>query len=81
MCIRDRFHTATVQGHTAFFSEEWMKNGGVDKAPETTDELYDMLVAFKEQDANGNGDPSDEIPFKMCIRDRNTAVMQRPPVG
>ena len=47
MCIRDRFHTATVQGHTAFFSEEWMKNVGVDKVPETTDELYDMLVAFK----------------------------------
>lgn len=60
------FHTATVQGHTAFFSEEWMKNVGVDKAPETTDELYDMLVAFKEQDANGNGDPSDEIPF-TCV--------------
>lgn len=60
------FHTATVQGHTAFFSEEWMKNVGVDKVPETTDELYDMLVAFKEQDANGNGDPSDEIPF-TCV--------------
>ena len=74
MCIRDRiyglpyvFHTATVQGHTAFFSEEWMKNVGVDKAPETTDELYDMLVAFKEQDANGNGDPSDEIPFTLSL--------------
>ncbi|MFQ9679625.1 MAG: hypothetical protein ACLRZH_05580 [Ruthenibacterium lactatiformans] len=39
---------------------------GVDKVPETTDELYDMLVAFKEQDANGNGDPSDEIPF-TCV--------------
>ena len=25
-----------------------------------------MLVAFKEQDANGNGDPSDEIPF-TCV--------------
>ena len=60
------FHTATVQGHAGFFSEEWMKNVGIDKVPETTDELYDMLVAFKEQDANGNGDPSDEIPF-TCV--------------
>lgn len=69
------FHTATVQGHTAFFSEEWMKNVGVDKVPETTDELYDMLVAFKEQDANGNGDPSDEIPF-TCVG--LTTTIRRP---
>ena len=60
------FHTATVQGHAGFFSEEWMKNVGIDKVPETTDELYDMLVAFKEQDANGHGDPSDETPF-TCV--------------
>ncbi len=57
------FETATTQGHTGFFSEEWMKNVGIDKVPETVDELYEMLVAFKEQDANGNGDPDDEIPF------------------
>ena len=60
------FHTATVQGHTGFFSEEWMNNVGIDKVPETTDELYEMLKAFKEQDANGNGDPNDEIPF-TCV--------------
>lgn len=60
------FHTATVQGHTGFFSEEWMNNVGIDKVPETTDELYEMLKAFKEQDANGNGNPDDEIPF-TCV--------------
>ncbi|MEG1445766.1 MAG: ABC transporter substrate-binding protein [Ruthenibacterium sp.] len=57
------FTTATTQGHTGFFSEEWMKNAGIEKVPETTDELYDMLVAFKNTDANGNGDANDEIPF------------------
>jgi len=31
--------------------------------PTTTDELVEVLRAFKEQDANGNGDPNDEIPF------------------
>ena len=31
--------------------------------PQTTDELFDVLTAFKEQDANGNGDPNDEIPL------------------
>ena len=27
------------------------------------DEWYEVLKAFKEQDANGNGDPNDEIPL------------------
>jgi len=31
--------------------------------PTTTDEFYDMLVAFRDNDANGNGDASDEIPL------------------
>lgn len=33
------------------------------KMPQSFDELYDVLTAFKEQDANGNGDPDDEIPL------------------
>ncbi len=41
---------------------EWLKNVGL-QAPTTTDEFYHMLKAFKEQDANGNGDANDEIPF------------------
>lgn len=31
--------------------------------PETIDDWYNVLTAFKEKDANGNGDPNDEIPF------------------
>ena len=31
--------------------------------PTTIDELHEVLVAFKTQDANGNGDPNDEIPM------------------
>jgi putative aldouronate transport system substrate-binding protein len=34
--------------------------------PTTIDELYTVLKAFKEQDANGNGDPNDEIPLTSC---------------
>lgn len=60
------FHTGTVQGHTGFYSQEWMNNVGITKEPETIDELYAMLKAFKEQDANGNGDKNDEIPF-TCV--------------
>ena len=60
------FSTATTQGHLGFFDSRWMENVGIEKVPETTDELYEMLKAFKEQDANGNGDPDDEIPF-TCV--------------
>lgn len=31
--------------------------------PRTLDEFYDYLVAVRDNDVNGNGDPSDEIPM------------------
>ena len=34
--------------------------------PTTVDEFYAVLKAFKENDANGNGDPDDELPFSCC---------------
>lgn len=40
----------------------WLDNLGLEM-PTTTEEFYNVLKAFKEQDANGNGDPNDEIPF------------------
>ncbi|MBR0463129.1 MAG: hypothetical protein IJJ23_01925 [Clostridia bacterium] len=42
-------------------NQTWLNNLGLEM-PTTTDELYDVLVAFKEQDPNGNGE-QDEIPF------------------
>jgi len=45
-----------------FVNRNWLANLDME-APATLDELYDVLVAFKEQDANGNGDTTDEIPF------------------
>lgn len=45
-----------------FVNKQWCENLGI-KYPETVEELYDTLVAFKEQDANGNGDPNDELPM------------------
>jgi putative aldouronate transport system substrate-binding protein len=41
---------------------DWLKNVGMEN-PTTLDELYNVLKAFKEMDANGNGDPDDEIPL------------------
>ena len=45
-----------------FIDERWLANVGME-VPRTPEELYALLVAFKEQDANGNGDPNDEIPM------------------
>ena len=46
----------------SFINEDWLNRVGMEY-PTTLDELYEVLKAFKEQDANGNGDPNDEIPF------------------
>ena len=53
-------------GMTTFINNQWLENVGMDM-PETTEELYQVLKAFKEQDANGNGDPTDEIPLGIQI--------------
>ena len=45
--------------------KDWLDRLNLE-VPTTIDELYAVLTAFKEQDANGNGDPSDEIPFSAC---------------
>lgn len=52
------------QVHGLSINEVWLDNLGLDH-PKTLEELYDVLVAFKEQDANGNGDPNDEIPMTV----------------
>lgn len=46
----------------AWINTNFLQNVGMEK-PETPDELYDYLKAVKDQDANGNGDPNDEIPL------------------
>lgn len=43
-------------------NKQWLDNLNLE-VPTNVDELYEVLKAFKEQDANGNGDPNDEIPI------------------
>lgn len=43
-------------------NKKWLDNLGLSE-PTTIDELYNVLKAFKEKDANGNGNPNDEIPI------------------
>lgn len=45
-----------------WINKNWLKNVNME-VPKTTDEFYNVLKAFKEKDANGNGDANDEVPF------------------
>ncbi len=58
----------------SFWNSAWLERLGLEE-PTTTEELYNVLKAFKEQDANGNGDPNDEIPLSLTFdRDSGTRV-------
>lgn len=56
-----------------WINTEWLDNLGL-KMPTTTDELYKVLKAFKEKDANGNGDPNDEIPLSTVTSGAGTQI-------
>jgi len=47
---------------TMFINKTWLDNLNLE-VPANWDELQKVLIAFKEQDANLNGDPNDEIPM------------------
>lgn len=60
-------YTSNAMAHTSLMQRclvntKWLDNLNLE-VPTTTDEFYEMLRAFKENDANGNGDASDEIPL------------------
>lgn len=50
-----------------WINRTWLANLGLD-VPETTEELYDVLKAFKTQDPNGNG-RADELPMSFLMND------------
>lgn len=52
------------QVHTRilWIREDWLERLDL-PMPKTVNEWYDVLVAFRDEDANGNGDPNDEIPM------------------
>ena len=49
-----------------FINDDWLNRLNL-KRPTNVEELTDVLRAFKEQDANGNGDASDEVPLEMSL--------------
>lgn len=56
-----------------WINTKWLDNLGLEM-PATTDEFYNVMKAFKEQDANGNGDPNDEIPLSTVTSGAGTQI-------
>lgn len=45
-----------------WYRGDWLENLDVKELPKTTDEFYELLVRFRDEDPNGNG-KKDEIPL------------------
>ena len=50
---------------TQWINTQWLENLGLEM-PTTLDEFYQVLVAFRDGDADGDGDPTNEIPLDFC---------------
>lgn len=48
--------------NTTWINHEWLANLGLEM-PETLDDFYNVLTAFKDEDADGDGDAANEIPY------------------
>lgn len=61
---KDSIHSVN---NIPWINTEWLKNLGLEM-PKTTEELKNVLIAFKTKDPNGNGKP-DEIPLSIINDD------------
>lgn len=64
----------TTVGYTPYINGRWLKNVGMEM-PSTTEEFEAVLKAFKEYDANGNGNKNDEIPFSADPKNKHIEAM------
>lgn len=55
-----------------FLNKTWLDNLGL-QVPTTFSEFEEVLKAFEKEDANGNGDPSDEVPLDYNAYGGNNA--------
>lgn len=49
-------------GNQLFINQKWLDNLGLEM-PETVDEFEKVLLAFAKEDADGDGDKTNEVPF------------------
>lgn len=69
----DWYNLRTAQG--LFIRQDWLDKLGLER-PNNTEEMYEVLKAFREQDPNGNG-LKDEIPYF----DRTTVLAAKELLG
>ena len=62
-----------VAGKSLAINQSWLEAVGM-QMPETADELFEVLMAFKTRDPNGNG-LADEIPFAF-YKDRKFDLLK-----
>ena len=71
--LPQRMPLRPVTYDVGFINKTWLDNLGLEM-PTTTEEFTEVLRAFKEQDANGNGDPNDEIPLCFTVAAATTSI-------
>ncbi len=49
-----------------YINKDWLDRLGLE-VPTTWDEFKDVLIAFRDEDANGDGNTSDEIPMDFTL--------------
>jgi len=57
-----------------YINQDWL-NKVNKELPTTTEEFLDVLRAFRDNDMNGNGDSTDEIPFEPSQSDWCSKIM------
>ena len=57
-----------------YINQKWLDNLGL-KMPTNTEELREVLHKFKTEDANGNGNPNDEIPFSADPNNKHLGLL------
>ncbi len=55
--------TKNPSAYAMIYRQDWLDNLGIETVPETIDEWLEVWREIRDNDANKNGDPNDEIPF------------------
>ena len=61
-CSIDPVNWISSSSDWMWINTKWLEAAGLEK-PQTLDEFYNALVAFRDNDVDGNGDAGNEIPF------------------
>lgn len=64
----------TTVNYSPWINSEWLERLDLEM-PTTTEEFEKVLEAFKNEDANGNGDKTDEIPFSADPNNKHIEAM------